>query len=65
MSTIEWVAERSGVSHAARPRASRTLCGLLAVDPRYGYGVGRRCPHCLAEAERLLHVRRDAAKAGA
>lgn len=56
---LEWVSERDGESHAARPRAARTLCGRPAIDPRYGYGFARRCPDCLAAAEQLLHAARD------
>ena len=45
-----WVAEQDRIAHAhiARGRATRTLCGLPAKDPRYAHPAATRCPQCVA-----------------
>lgn len=58
------VAAKDGIEHINRPRQSRTLCGRIALDERYAWPRTSRCPVCLAEAERLLHLERDGAPIG-
>lgn len=53
------VAGQDGVQHANRTGASRTLCGIRAMEERYGWPAKTRCPECVAAAEALLHAARD------
>lgn len=48
-----WVAERDRIAHAhiARGRATRTVCGQPAIDPRYGHPAATRCPACVARID--------------
>ena len=43
-----WVAEKDRIAHAhiARGKATRTLCGRPALDPRYAHPAATRCPEC-------------------
>lgn len=49
-----WIAERDGVAHAhlARGRATRTLCGLPALDPRFARPAAVRCSECQEVVDR-------------
>lgn len=50
-----WISEeQGGVAHAhpARSRATRTLCGLPALDARWAKPAALRCGECITEIER-------------
>ena len=49
---VIWTAASDGIGHAARSeRSPRTLCGQVALPPRYGYPVRQACTACDALAK--------------
>lgn len=52
-SGFRWIAERDRVAHAHRLHGpvTRTLCGLPAIDERYGHPPAVRCPRCTKVAQ--------------
>jgi hypothetical protein len=53
---FRWVADRDAIAHAHRDRGRqiRTLCGLPAIDERFGRPAAVRCPSCTEVAERPI-----------
>jgi hypothetical protein len=44
-----WIAESDGIGHARSHRiATRTACGIAAIDERYGWPVIAQCRLCEA-----------------
>ena len=53
---VLWIADRDGLAHArSKSGATRTVCGIVAIDRRYAWPPTGRCLDCME----ATHARTD------